>query len=218
MLSVGIIGNGPDALLPELSHYKDKVDIWIGADRGAYVLAANKIPIDYAVGDFDSITAAEKAAIIQHAISIEEFPSEKDETDLEIALNKAFMLHPERIYLFGVTGGRLDHELINIQLLYLIEDKGIHGYIVDKTNQLEMISPGSYTILRDEMYPYISFIPYTKTVEGIHLTGFYYPLTEADISWGSTLCISNKLLSKSGTFSFEKGILLLVKSCDAIQA
>lgn len=40
------------------------------------------------------------------------YPSEKDQTDLEIALEQAYELAPKTIYIFGVTGGRLDHELI----------------------------------------------------------------------------------------------------------
>ncbi|MFC4023197.1 thiamine diphosphokinase [Oceanobacillus longus] len=216
MVAVGIVGNGPVDLLPDLYLYKDKIDIWIGADRGAYVLAEHDIPVEYAVGDFDSINASEKAFIKQHTKYMEQYPSEKDETDIEIALKKSFELNPGHIHLFGVTGGRLDHELINIQLLYQIENKGINGYIVDKSNCLEMTFPGKYTVSQDVTYPYISFVPYTKVVEGINLSGFYYPLTNTTISWGSTRCISNKLLSKSGTFSFEKGILLLVKSCDTI--
>ncbi|WP_067730871.1 thiamine diphosphokinase [Oceanobacillus damuensis] len=217
MKSVGIVGNGPDNLLPDLHLFKDKVDVWIGADRGAFILAELNIPLKFAVGDFDSINANEKSLIKKYASHIEEYPSEKDETDIEIALNRAFELEPENIYLFGITGGRLDHELVNIQLLYLIKSRGIKGMIVDKSNWIEMAFPGSYTMEQDETYPYISFLPFTKEAEGINLTGFYYPLEKADISWGSTLCISNKLLSKNGTFSFEKGILLLVKSCDTIQ-
>ncbi|WP_249869826.1 thiamine diphosphokinase [Oceanobacillus saliphilus] len=218
MKSVGIVGNGPANLLPDLLLFKGKIDIWIGADRGAYTLTEKDIPVEYAVGDFDSITDNEKLLMEQNTKYMEEYPSEKDETDIEIALNKAFELEPENIYLFGVTGGRIDHELINIQLLYLIRNKGINGYVVDKSNSIEMAFPGTHTILKNEAYPYISFIPFTKVVEGINLKGFYYPLENANVSWGSTRCISNKLLSKKGTFSFEKGILLLVKSCDTIQA
>jgi len=217
MKTVGIVGNGPVDLLPDLSSFKDKINYWIGADRGAYELALNGLPITYAVGDFDSLTEEEKLVIFKHSKYSEEYPAEKDETDIELALNKAFTLNPDIIYLFGVTGGRLDHEIINIQLLYSIKNRGISGKIIDKTNEIEMFFPGKYQIQGDHCYPYISFIPYTQQVKGICLTNFYYPLTNTDITWGSTLCISNRLLSKSGTFSFEQGIVLLVKSCDTIQ-
>ncbi|WP_339227651.1 thiamine diphosphokinase [Oceanobacillus sp. FSL K6-2867] len=216
MKAVAIVGNGPAGLVPNLDLFKDEIDSWIGADRGAYLIAEHGIPIEYAVGDFDSIDEYEKEVISRNAANMEKHPTEKDETDMEIALNQAYAMNPSKIYLFGVTGGRLDHELINIQLLYVIRNKDIQAVIVDQSNQMEMLSPGIHTIEYQEAYPYISLIPFTNQVEGISLSGFYYPLTNTTITWGSTLCVSNKLLSKKGTFSFDKGIVLLVKSCDTI--
>ncbi|OZU90363.1 thiamine diphosphokinase [Virgibacillus indicus] len=216
MLAVAIVGNGPVDRHPDFEWYKDKIDIWIGADRGALTLVLKKIPPEYALGDFDSINEAEKRTIQQHSKIFKEYPSEKDETDLEIALIKAFELKPDEIYLFGVTGGRLDHELINIQLLHQIANKDIRGIIADNVNQLELTKAGKHTVFHNEAYPYISFIPFTQKVKGITLEGFYYPLADETITWGSTLCISNKLLSKKGTFSYEEGILLLIKSRDTI--
>ncbi|WP_164669050.1 thiamine diphosphokinase [Virgibacillus doumboii] len=216
MVRIGIIGGGPSSLIPDLSVYRNEIDIWIGADRGALTLADNNMQLDYAVGDFDSITEIEKQRLKQRAKSFEAHPVEKDQTDLEIALGKAYDLQPEKIYLFGVTGGRLDHALINIQLLFSIVNHQIQGIIVDKQNQLELTFPGEYNVTHNDEYPNISFVPYSRFVKGLTLNGFYYPLTDQTVSWGSTLCISNKLLSNNGTFSYEEGILLLIKSRDAI--
>lgn len=212
MKTVAIVGNGPAHLLPDFHLYKDKIDIWIGADGGALQLAENNIPLQYAVGDFDSITKEEEQQIEDYADFFKAYPVEKDETDLEIALKKALELDPASIYLFGVTGGRLDHELVNIQLLHVMIQKGIRGKIVDKINELELTMPGSHTVTYDENYSTISFVPVTQKVEGMTLSGFYYSLTDQSISWGSSLCISNKLITKKGTFSYKSGILLLVKS------
>lgn len=216
MLSVGIMGSGPDTL-KDLSLYDKKVDIWIGADRGALTLMNRQIRLDYAVGDFDSINDKQKNFIRNHASNMETYPSEKAETDLEIALMKAMELNTGRVYLFGVTGGRLDHELSNIQLLYPIVKKGIRGIIVNENNYLELTMPGVHQITQDNHYPYISFIPFSRHVGGLTLKGFYYSLVDQDIFWGSTLCISNKLIKKNGTFSFKEGILLLIKSRDEME-
>ncbi len=216
MLSVGIMGSSPDSP-GDLSEYDKKINIWIGADRGAITLIERQIRVDYAVGDFDSITDIEKRMLMDYAVSMEEYPSEKAETDLEIALLKAMELNADQVYLFGVTGGRLDHELSNIQLLYSFVTKGIRGMIVNENNYLELTLPGEHQINQDSRYPYISFIPFSPEVEGLTLKGFYYPLANQDIYWGSTLCISNELIKKSGTFSFNEGILLLIKSRDAIE-
>ncbi|MBU5467693.1 thiamine diphosphokinase [Virgibacillus sp. MSJ-26] len=215
MKTIGVMANGPEELLPDLSDLKNEIDIWIGADGGALTLMKNNINVDYAVGDFDSITSQEKNMIKKSANHFYQYPSEKDETDLEIALNKAFDLNTEKIYLFGVTGGRLDHTLINIQTLFTIKQRNIQAIIIDRLNKLEITEPGEHDVLYEEKYPNISFIPLTPVVKGITLSGFYYPLIDENLSIGSTLCISNKLLSKKGTFLYEEGILILVKSRDS---
>src|SRR5690625_1519592 len=214
MVTIAIIGNGPSELLPELSKYKKEVDIWIGADRGALTLINQEIEVAYAVGDFDSISELENERIKNTAKTYLRYPAEKDYTDIEIALLKAYELNPTKIYLFGVTGGRLDHGLVNIQLLYSIVKKSIQGIIVDKYNQVELTTPNHYEVEHHEDYPYVSFIPFSEHVKKLTLTGFYYALDQENISWGSTLCISNKLLSNKGTFYYEEGILLLIKSRD----
>ena len=215
-LRIGIVGNGPEALLPELSKYKEEIDLWIGADRGAFTLINSGLPLDYALGDFDSVNKVELEQIRDEATQFKIFPEEKDETDIELALEQAFLLKPETIIMFGVTGGRKDHELINIQLLYSIVKHGMKGVIIDKDNYLELTLPGRHHLNKDNDYSSISFIPFTEEVEGLTLNGFYYPLVNERISWGSTRCISNKLSAESGTYSYEQGILLLIKSRDSI--
>lgn len=209
------IGNGPTDYVPNLKLYDEKIDIWIGADGGALHLIERGMTVHYAVGDFDSIDPVQKEIILQNTTFLDEHPSEKNETDLEIAIEKAIELKPEKIYLFGVTGGRLDHTLINLQLLSRIIKQNIRGIIVDSWNILEMITPDIHKVIKKEQYPYISFIPYTKHVQGITLKGFYYPLENFDISHGSTRCISNQLVEQTGTISYDKGTLLLIQSRDS---
>lgn len=215
MLTVGVVANGPTELLPDLSRFEQEVDIWIGADRGALSIIKQNIHLDYALGDFDSIQENELNQIKSQAEYFKMYPQEKDETDLELALNQAFELNVGMIYLFGVTGGRLDHELINIQSLYLIEKRHVKGVLIDRYNKLELTFPGEHIVNSEAHYSHISFIPMTPIVNGLTLRGFYYPLTNEQLMMGSTLCISNKLLSNKGTFFYEEGILLLVKSRDS---
>jgi len=213
---IAIVANASKNLLPDLSLYSDMIDTWIGVEKGALYIIDNNESLDYALGDFDSVNELEKGVIKEHAAYFREYPAEKDQTDLEIAIEKALSLHPKKIYLFGTTGGRKDHELVNIQLLYSIMHQGTEANMVDKYNFITLKFPGEYTLRKDNTYPYISFIAFTPEVTGITLKGFKYPLQNETISWGSTLCISNHLLLNTGTFSHDNGILLLIKSRDAV--
>lgn len=214
MKTVAIVGNGPHNHLPNLISYQDDVDIWISADGGALTLINEGIHIDYAVGDFDSINEEQYNMIQHHANRVESYPKEKNETDLEIALQKAMELKPNKLLLFGITGGRLDHSLINIQLLQQIHNNNIRGLLIDQWNQLELTYPGTHHITQDTFYPYISFIPLTNEVKNISLSRFRYPLNNYNLTWGSTRCISNELIDVIGTCTYESGILLLIKSRD----
>lgn len=214
---VHIVAGGPEFYLPNLSEYKEEGDIiWVGVDRGSiHLLNYGFIP-DIAVGDFDSITAEEYDLLKEKNINIEKHPPEKDETDMELALTLAFSYNPNRIRIFGATGGRLDHFLGNLFFLINLKERNEHiaFEMIDRKNLIEVKQPGTYKIKRLPDKQYISFIPITKNVENLTLDGFKYPLNNRHIFFGSTLCISNELIYNYGTYSFSKGILLVIRSND----
>lgn len=217
-MNICIMAGGPSQLWPNLDEYQARADIWVGVDRGVLALLNHDIVPNYAVGDFDSVTKEELSFIQKNLSDISFFPSEKDETDLEIALHWAVGKKPNNIYIFGATGGRIDHFLANIQLLQqesilpFLEE--INIYIIDKKNSFTVKTPGSYQIEKDSTKKYFSLLSVTKEVIGITLEGFKYPLNQAKLTRGSTLCISNELISDCGNVSFEKGIIMMVRSND----
>ena len=58
----------------------------IGVDGGAKIALEESIQLDLALGDFDSVNHFEHLEIKKHAKKIDTFPSEKDDTDAELAL------------------------------------------------------------------------------------------------------------------------------------
>lgn len=212
---IHILGGGPLDLLPELRKYDDKNIIWVGVDRGVYTLLKQGIKPSMAIGDFDSVSRGELITIEKSIDSLKRFQPEKDETDMELALNWALAQNPATIRIFGATGGRMDHTFGNIQLLiHSTEKQSIHVEIIDQKNIIYFKTPGEYQIQKLKDKKYISFIPITQEVKGITLNGFKYPLINRHISIGSTLCISNELIHDYGTFSFSEGILMIIRSTD----
>ncbi|MFD1357494.1 thiamine diphosphokinase [Fictibacillus halophilus] len=214
-MKIRIVAGGPDHLIPELKNYDTSSgDLWVGVDRGTFILLQKGIKPAYAFGDFDSVSAAEKDNILKSDIILNQYQSEKDFTDMELALQWAMDQKPEEILLFGATGGRLDHEIMNIQLLYRTISSNADVKVIDIKNEISLKLPGKYTIEREGHYSYISFLAFQEEVKGITLKGFKYPLVKASLKMGSSLCISNELVNKSGTYSFDSGIILMVKSHD----
>lgn len=213
---IHILAGGPTELLPDLGFHSDDKITWVGVDRGVYTLLSNNIKPHIAFGDFDSVTEEEFKVIENEVDQLFRFTSEKDETDMELALNWAIKQMPEKIRIFGATGGRLDHMFGNIQLLIQANKNknDVEIEIIDRQNIIFLKSPGTYPLQRIQDKKYISFIPISTEVKGLTLIGFKYPLTECHISLGSTLCISNELLIDNGTFSFSEGILMIIRSAD----
>ncbi len=217
-MRIGIVAGGPKELLANLLAFQHQIDFWIGADLGAKYLLDAGIDIHMAVGDFDSVSVHDKELIKATTPRFVLYPTEKDETDLELAIRLALEQEPDSIQLFGVTGGRLDHELANIHLLYRLMKRNVFGEIVDHQNQLSLYKSGKYHIKNVHPGQYISFIPFSQMVKNLTLKGFYYPLDKITIEWGSTLCISNQIIDEQGTFSFTDGILIMIKSVDPLKS
>ncbi|MEQ6375281.1 thiamine diphosphokinase [Bacillaceae bacterium S4-13-56] len=215
MYRVAIVGGAPKDNIPSLKKFEKNVDYWIGADGGAVTITQQNVPLDLAIGDFDSVSQVEKNYIEENAKDLKSYPKEKNETDLELAIYYALSKKPTEVLLFGVTGGRFDHTMINVQMLYTFVQKGIQASIYDSQNKITCHLPGKYEVFYEEEYPILSFLPLSETVMNLSLEGFYYPLESATVHWGLSRTISNELIEEKGTFSFSNGILLLVKSRDA---
>jgi thiamine pyrophosphokinase len=215
-MNINILGGGPEEFVPALHRYQDEGSIWVGVDHGVFRLLHHGIKPDMAFGDFDSVTEDEWKQIEENVNQINRYLPEKNETDMELALNWAIKKSPEIIRVFGATGGRIDHFLANVQMLGKKEN--LHPFItieiIDIQNQVQIVPPGEYTLKEKTDSKYVSFLPLTTEVEGLTLKGFKYPLQDKHISLGSTLCISNELIQPTGTFSFRSGILMMIRSHD----
>lgn len=215
-MKINIVGGGPEEFLPDLHGYQEEGCIWVGVDRGVFILLSKGITPAIALGDFDSVSKKEWKQIEQQVPHLYQYKPEKDETDMELALDWAMDQGAEQIRIFGGTGGRLDHFFANIQLLIKpnLHHTMIDISIIDNQNQLFVRPAGDYSIAKMPDKKYISFVPITPVIKNLSLKGFKYPLTNCHIPLGSTLCISNELIIEYGTFSFTEGILLVIRSCD----
>lgn len=212
-----VCAGGPDHEVAELSGFNEDETVFIGADRGAVHLLARGITPKEAVGDFDSISIEEYEQIKRSVKSISRFNAEKDETDTELAIERALSYQPERVILTGVTGGRLDHSASALHLLYRlqIEYPDISFSIINQTNEMSILLPSVHKIFLDTHYPYVSFFSFGRKVTGLTLTGFKYETINETLELGMTKFTSNETASYICTISFREGICLMVRSSDA---
>ncbi|MFC4617300.1 thiamine diphosphokinase [Camelliibacillus cellulosilyticus] len=213
-MDYAILAGGPPAHLPDLKKPPFENVQWLGADRGTYRLLEHGIRPVKAFGDFDSIDERERHLIGKMALNLDVFPTEKDQTDLEIAVDWALKQEPRRCWIVGATGGRLDHTLINVQFLIKGASISTEVLLIDKQNIVTLLTPGVYNIEKTPAFPYVSLIAFTTHITGITLDGFKYPLKNAELSRGSSLCVSNEIVREQATIRIGSGEVLLIRSRD----
>ncbi|MBW2600212.1 MAG: thiamine diphosphokinase, partial [Deltaproteobacteria bacterium] len=110
-------------LVEEIGRAGDPVIIC--ADGAAQRLKASDITPDLIVGDMDSIDEDTLRYFEAKGSRIIRYPGDKNETDTQLALERAFKMNPDQIRVFGALGGRIDHTLANISLLVMCAKHGV---------------------------------------------------------------------------------------------
>jgi thiamine pyrophosphokinase len=206
-------GKAEDHLITDLIQEK-QYSMIIAADKGLAAADRLGLTLDFIVGDFDSVQDSILQKYKEKSTPIETFPTEKDKTDTQIALEMALMHSPSSIDLVAATGSRLDHVIANIHLLLLPMQLGIPASIIDRCNKI-YLKKDSFRIRREEQYgDYVSLLPFTETVSGLTLKGFKYPLNRITLTAGSSLGISNEIKEEEAQVEFTGGILLVVEAKD----
>ncbi len=139
-----IIGASPDTNIDFIRNAVQAEDYVICADGGADFARAAGIRVDLAVGDFDS-------GAIPADAPVEQYPPEKDYTDLELAVKRGVESGFRRFLILGGTGGRLVHTIMNLMLLFrcarhgievMLEDSELLAYVLTGAEASSRIPPG----------------------------------------------------------------------------
>jgi thiamine pyrophosphokinase len=183
-------------------------DFLVAADGGARRLAALGLKPGLVVGDLDSLSSDEVLALREAGSEVLQFPPEKDETDLELALLETVRRGYGQIFIAAALGGRLDQTLANVFLLALPELAGVDARLHDGREEAFLIrGVGEITGQAGEI---VSLLPLFGPAEGIHTTGLRYPLRGETLLPERSRGISNELLGELAEVRLEKGILLCI--------
>lgn len=190
-----------------LSQISDQ-DILIAVDGGLkYITESNLLP-DLIIGDLDSADPKVVESFRQIGVEIRKFPVEKDETDLELALQAVFEMQSDEVWVIGALGKRIDQTLGNIFLIASSRFESIDLRLIDGAQEIFVIRT-SKTIL-GERGDRISLLPLNGPVNGIHTLGLYYPLENETLYPYQTRGISNKMTQSEAKITIREGLLLCI--------
>jgi thiamine pyrophosphokinase len=164
---------------------------------------------DFIVGDFDS--TKEKAFCSRAKII--RVPSEKDETDTQLAINTAIENGADELYIIGGLTGRLDHTLSNIYLLESLTNSGIYACICDGKNRVRYLKERSSLLIQKSEYKYFGLLPADSEIKGVSIDGAKYPLKNAKLTRNDpSFAISNEVTENFAMVSTKKGGLFVIES------
>lgn len=168
---------------------------------GAFDWAKGQVRIDVNLGDYDSL------GYLPDPPPAEIYPSEKNYTDGELALMRAFQAGADEIEFYGGGGGREDHFLGNLHLLYAACKRGVRAAMV--TNHARIFAADGLVRLRGIKGKTVSIVPFGGEAHILESGGWYYPLPEKFV-YGSTLGISNVATSDDAFFRAKGCVLVFV--------
>jgi thiamine pyrophosphokinase len=199
---------GPDAPEAVRALALGPADRIIAADGGAAHCRALGLRPDVAIGDFDSLSDAELAALEAAGAQVVRHPAHKDQTDLELALRWAVQNGADDIVVLAALGGRWDQTLANLLLPALPGLEGVRLRLVDGPQQIYLIQ--RETRIEGRPGDIVSLIPIGGPARGVTTEGLEYPLNGGTLPFGSTLGISNVLVGASARVTVAEGIVLCV--------
>jgi thiamine pyrophosphokinase len=203
-----ILANGE---LPDLTNARSllqKDDYIICADGGTRHARTLGIEPDLIIGDLDSADQEVIQRFRVDGVDVASYPQDKNETDLELAIERAIKLNPQEILIVAALGGRLDQTLANIGLL---SDPRLAEFHVRLDDGVEEIF-----LCRDQVEVHgksgdiVSLIPWQGAASGIRTNKLKWALQDETLYPDKTRGISNELIDDLASVSVGSGQLLIV--------
>ena len=182
----------------------DDKDYIICADGGYKYKTMLGRECDMVVGDFDSLGRVPET---ENKIIA---PTEKDETDMMLAVDYGYGKGYRKFVIFGALGGlRNDHSVANIQLLHYIDSKIATGTIYHGNEVFTAFSKGTLRLGAD-LNGYISVFSLTDESRGVTIKNLKYTLDNASLYSYMPIGVSNEFLGKDSSITVEEGSLLVI--------
>ena len=207
-IKIVIIANGlppPEALCREVLTGSEFL---IAADGGSKTALRYRLKPDCVIGDLDSLSPKDLAALQALKVPIFAYPADKDSSDLELALDFALERKPASLIILGAGGKRPDQWFANIMLLLKAHHRKVKAKLVEPGWEIFILPkrcklsgvPGAR----------LSLLPLTEQVVGVTLEGLKYPLSQAVLTWGHSKGLSNEFVECNAKVSYRGGILLAI--------
>ena len=201
-----IVGAAPTEALPS----PREGDFLIAADRGYASLRAAGLAPDLIMGDFDSLGfTPEGDNVLPHSPI-------KDDTDLLLAIRWAMERGWRRFVIYGALGGkRLDQTVASFQTLRFLADHGAKGRLVGDGWNVALLQNAALRF-PETASGWLSLFVSGEEARGVTLRGLKYELTDAALTCGMPLGVSNEFLGCEARIAVADGALFVLWQGDVL--
>lgn len=182
----------------------------IAADGGLRrTLAAGLVPA-VLVGDLDSVRPADLDAFRSAGGRVDEHPTDKNQTDLELAIDLA---EPgcDLVVVGGDGSDRFDHLLGELAHLATRAEAFASVTVHYPPSVVRILTSGKAVSVEGAPGSIVSLVAPTGTAYGVTATGVRWPLDGEDLRAGSTRGLSNEFLTARAEIALDRGTLLVVQ-------
>ncbi len=156
------------------------------------------------IGDMDSV----KASLPKKGILLNTAKKKKDETDTQLAIHILLEWGCTSITIIGGTGGRLDHTLANMSLLFHIAEKGATACLLSGKMRCRPLM--GQLCIAGKKGDVVSVLPFGNRVEGIRTQGLEYHPAGDVLERFLPTGISNVMTENTCMIEIEKGFAIVV--------
>ena len=205
-----LFANGIDPKMGSLKFSAE--DFLITVDGGLHHLLFRGFLPNLLVGDLDSIDPEDLNTCLERGVETMRFPPEKDQTDLELALEEAAKRGFSEILIAFGLGGRIDHTLGNLALLNHPLSKETFIHFDDGQTEVLLLDDRRFMwTIHTNPGDVISLIPWQGEVTGVRTEGLKYPLQGDTLFPGQARGVSNLALGEYVSVSRDSGSLLFIR-------
>ena len=207
-----IVVAGGDAAADDAAHLAN-ADLVIAADSGAAWLSGIGVRPDLVVGDMDSIDPGLLDRLAGEGATIERHEPDKDQSDAELAVERAVAAEASEVLILGALGGeRADHELANLLLLADPRWEGSNLAIVRGGTTVRALRGGRRLDLDGEEGDFVTLLAVEGEAAGARTEGLRFPLLGETLQVGRSRGLSNQVEHVPASVSLERGTLLVIET------
>lgn len=202
-----ILGGGDSPSPSFVEKACDGATLVICADAGAEIARTVGIRPSVLIGDMDSVSEDTIDYFKTMGVEVICVSSEKDETDMQLALDYAIEKNASEIIILGGIGGRLDHTMSNIHLLARARRKNVDAKLCDEKQTV--LAVNKHIIMTAPVRTVVSILPFEEHTIVKKTEGLKYALENEELPMGMPFAVSNEMTKPQAKITIAKGLAVV---------